>query len=307
MTPLNEWDKLSEIDSEVLGQVDYDSNLNTIGGLSSAIAGQDGSANILDGERKGEIDSFPLHCTDFGETTIANIESNDIDDQALKLLDSVSRFKKSKRPRRRLKSAVKYYDAAADFRMAATGFIDTGAFQEWRAHQRNAMEIHDRGDPVAAPPAGRLARLLTKASGILAQAATHCKARLCSAASLFGYPPLDLVGNFLSPSEVWSAIWQLSSDDDEECDLAKILLHCAFSFMMLLVLSCASIALVVSAFLVNSEDHASGQKPTETGMFDAQGSPKSMTRVVAVVLISLLSGNGLALNHPIRNALFCGL
>lgn len=158
-------------------------------------------------------------------------------------------------------------------------------------------------------------KLGAAASGFLAVArsaaaqTTACYRGVVSkVASVLSAAPPHVAGNFASLSEVRLATLRAVRGDAEERHAARIFLCCTLGFLVLVWLSCATMALVVMAFVEAPDSPTPGrERVSNTGLLDAGSNPKSISRVLTVVMISLFAGNGLAMSHPMRDAILAGL
>jgi hypothetical protein len=296
----NDWDKLSDMGSEAA--TDCDSKLDSVSVAGSDIA--------CDWDSKFEID---------GPTIDSGHSEDALLDDVLACLDSISRFR---RPSRQIKRSERRTSCKSTLaRGHAESIRDPGLYEADCKQQgrvvhdetsEQAMPDKDRGSPAAIPfPDTGLVALASNVVGAAQNAATLAKARLATTTStlvtVLGTPPRHIRGNFTSPSDVLSATHSAVLGTVEERSSARIFLCCAIGLLILSLLTFACLVLVVTAFVASPDGSVvQEQQPVATGMIDGYGRPKSISRVLTVVMISLFAGNGLAIAHPMRDALLCG-
>lgn len=327
-----DWDKLSEMDPEEGGE----SKVDTVG-----VSGSDIWCDL---DIKSEVDSqFPYerYSEDVDMTTINDencaisdklmhrklrnlyhrscaIEDSSKDEQLdfinVTCLDSVSRFRRTQRhsrsTRHHVSKSVAFGHVAG---MGAPGFYESDGAVPSVADEQGAKEEEDTSTSPLSSSA-QISRLGSAVSGLVAtahgattRAVAQCRAGISALPGMLGAAPQHDIGDFTSPRAVWSAAKRALGSNAEERRAAQIFLGCTLCFLIVLTLSCAVLSLVIVAFiptefLMEAKDH-----PNETGMLDVHGRPKSISRVLTVVMISLFAGNGLAISHPMRDALLCGI
>jgi hypothetical protein len=235
-------------------------------------------------------------------------------------LDSGSRFRRpklfqSRRKARSDKHMLKAITAIGRFGVFdAPGSHETGNAEVKAADQQNKAKLFDKDAPPSSvrPPTPSISTvasgLLVTARGASSWVAVKCRSGISTLASVLGDAPQHVAGNFASPSEIMMAMRSARANDDEERYAAKIFLCCSVGLLVLLTLSCICVTLVALAFVAGPEGFDDQEQTADdTGMIDSLGRPKSISRVLTVVMISLFAGNGLAISHPMRDALLCGI
>jgi len=100
---------------------------------------------------------------------------------------------------------------------------------------------------------------------------------------------------------LWNALFR-NEGRQEVC----LLLLCVLSCIVGVVCACASLILLLLCFTVRPEPFANVPVATAVARADLEiGLAKCLVRILTVILISLSAGQGLALYHPIRDALLC--
>jgi len=302
-----DWDKLSDMGSEAGSQMDCESTLD---GISA-----EGSGILFDWDGRSDFD---CQQDAIAEGCLRGITNYQIDGQleSIDCLDSGSRLRRPNlfQPRRPARRHMRKATAA----IGRFGAIDAPGLHDLAdvssADRRNEVQVSAQDSPSAPEHLETLGfttasfGLCAMARGLPAWFAVQFGAGISTLATLLGDAPLHVAGNFASPREVRLAMRRAMTGDEEERHTAKILLCCTLSSLVLLTLSWICLALVVLAFVAIPESlDDQEQTPDDAGMIDAHGRPKSISSVLAVVMISVFAGNGLAISHPMRDALLCGV
>jgi hypothetical protein len=146
------------------------------------------------------------------------------------------------------------------------------------------------------------AGICTTAHAMVRNTVARCSEGFLALAKELGEPPQSCAGHFVSPSEVSSAIRRFVAGTAEERKVAKTFLLCAVGLWISLLLCCACMALLVWAFYANKDWNGDA-----ADLSSANSRPKSTARVLTVIIISLFAGSGLALSHPMRDALLLAM
>jgi len=227
-------------------------------------------------------------------------------------LDSSSRFRRYKRT----KSTMGRRRADV-----CTGAVEQEIRAELAADVQRTLEVSDQTTPHSDGAEDShiedveidswMSRFPSAASSSLSTTSVIDISPLSLIACLFDEAPRSFQGSFTSINDVKSAAQLAMTGDVEERCAARLFLLCAMCFMVMLGLCCGCVLLVVFAFAAHPEPvivpvHEE-QRYDDGGIVDARAQPKSITRVLAVVMISLFAGNGLAAAHPVRDALLHGM
>lgn len=155
---------------------------------------------------------------------------------------------------------------------------------------------------------GAASGVAATAQDAVSAAVASCRGGVQRLASLFGEPPQHARGNFTSLADLRAAVRQVTSGTPEERHHAKIFLACSIGLVVLMTLSCCTIILMLMAFLSSPDDPPHKEhRHEQTGFVDMAVRPKSISRVLTVVMISMFAGNGLAISHPMRDAVLAGI
>jgi len=140
-----------------------------------------------------------------------------------------------------------------------------------------------------------------------------------------GGPPRRVVVNpAMYEQGFWSVLKHAASRNVERRQDARLILLCALSSIMGVMCACGSLVLLIVSFTVSPDpQEPQNSAPSGAGMDStghenqkalpaslsqttlSLGDPKTLFRVLIVMLISLSAGQGLAFYHPIRDALLC--
>jgi len=275
-----DWDRLSEIGSEAGG----DSKVDTIC--------VNGAEIWCDLDAKSEVDS--QLCSEKGAE---DLDKNTINGQSYH----------SRSTRHHVSKTVAFGHIGST---GAQGIYEMDSAVLKAADQQATIEV----DPPRSPSSpcslrgdGAVSGWFSAAHDATARLVARCRAGISALPGMVGAAPQHDIGDFTSPREVWLAMQRALGRNVEERRAAQIFLCCTLCFLIVLTLSVTVLALLIVAFLpteflTEAKDHLN-----ETGMLDSHGRPKSISRVLTVVMISLFAGNGLAISHPMRDALLCGI
>lgn len=136
------------------------------------------------------------------------------------------------------------------------------------------------------------------------QIAAHCRDVVSTVANFLGEPPQQVSGNFGSPSEVWLAMQSIVRGNAEEQHTAKVFLFCTLGFLVLFMLCFLALTLMILAFAAVPDCQEVPE--IDTALLAEGGPPKSMSKILTVVMISVLAGSGLAISHPMFDAILSG-